>query len=89
MPGGKRDHGLLWAQMIVGCFEADENSPWHAKTSTYQMSMCGAAAHKSLRKSGSCEGQEMQVEVWGKTWENINRREKNEVHQDRGGENRR
>lgn len=66
VPGGGRDYGLLWVQLILGSFEADENSPLHAKTSSYQMSTCGAAARKSF-KSGSCEGQETQMEIWGKT----------------------
>lgn len=63
MPGGGKGHGLPCAQLILDSFEADENSPLHAKTSTYQMIVCGAAAHKSLRKSGSCEGQETQMEI--------------------------
>lgn len=58
VPGGGRDHGLMWAQLILDSFEADENSLLHAKTSTYLISACGAAAHKSLRKSGSFKGQE-------------------------------
>lgn len=79
MPSGGKDHGLPWAQLILESFEADENSPLHAKTSTYQI-VCGDAAHKSLRKSGSCEGQETQMEIWGKTYERINRGKKDEIH---------
>lgn len=61
LPSRGRECGLPWAQLILDCFEADENSPFHAETSVYQMSVCDVAAHKSLRKSGSCVVQEIHV----------------------------
>lgn len=56
VPSGGRDHGLPWAQLILDSFEAVENYPLHAKTSAYQISVCGVAAHKSFKKEWQLQG---------------------------------